>query len=261
MNKYIVCLLAIALLLPAWAVGSAEPVPEPDIVIPLATNDSGKVRIQTASRNFNFPYNTYVISSINGENVVLDPFAMPPKDIVDFNPVAIVSTHEHYDHNDKIFTASYDCEVLLYEKGEIKTKDFRIYTVHGLHMGDDPAKSIVNYIAVVEVDGLRIAHMGDIGQTKLTREQLDEIGEIDIAFMQFENSYSDVTLENEKGFRIIEQINPKIVIPTHFTFLGLKALEEKYGPITEVVNKLEITKDELPETHLNVYRILNNYQY
>lgn len=260
MKKYVVCLLAIPLLLQVSAGGSAEPAP--DLVIPLATNDSGKVRIQTASRGLDYPYNTYVISSINGENVVLDPYAMPSKEIVDFNPVAIVSTHQHFDHCDMNFTFAYDCQTLLFEEGEIKTKDFRIYTVYGLHLGDNPEKkSMPNYIAVVEVDGLRIAHMGDIGQTELTKEQLTKIGKIDIAFMQFENPLSNMSVKNEKGFRIIEQINPKIVVPTHCTALGLKALEERYGPITEVINKLEITKDELPGTPLNVYRILNKYKY
>src|SRR5690554_4926303 len=63
MKKYVVCLLAIPLLLQVSAGGSAEPAP--DLVIPLATNDSGKVRIQTASRDLDYPYNTYVISSID----------------------------------------------------------------------------------------------------------------------------------------------------------------------------------------------------
>lgn len=238
-----------------------KPTPKPDLVIPLTTNDSGKVRIQTASYSKDQPYNSYVISSIKGENVVLDPYSMPPKKLVDFNPVAIVNTHEHYDHNDKIFTESYDCEIIKYEKGEIKTNDFNIYTVYGLHKGDDPEKTIVNYIAVVEVDGLRIAHMGDIGQTYLTEEQLDEIGEIDIAFMQFENSYSAMSLDNEKGFKLIEQLNPKIIIPTHYSKKARLVLEEKYGPITEVENILEITAEDLPQEHLSVYIILNKHKY
>lgn len=103
--------------------------------------------------------------------------------------------------------------------------------------------------------------MGDIGQTALTQDQLTELGEIDIAFMQFENSYSDMSLDNEKGFNIIEQLNPKIVILTHYTDAALPVLEERYGKITEVDNLLEITKEELPEGKLNVYHILNTHKY
>ncbi|NLO10007.1 MAG: hypothetical protein GX129_09110, partial [Clostridiales bacterium] len=118
-----------------------------------------------------------------------------------------------------------------------------------------------NVIIVLEVDGLRIAHMGDIGQTELTEEQLTGLGEIDIAFMQFENSYSSMTLKNEKGFYLIEQLNPTIVIPTHYSLNALPLLEEKYGAITKIENKLDINKEDLPEGSMNVYIISNEYKY
>jgi hypothetical protein len=237
------------------------PTPNPDLVLPQVINDSGKVRIQTASISTSYPYNSYVISSVNGENVVVDPTAMPPKNIVDINPVAILSTHPHKDHVDDAFIESYDCHVILYEKAEIQTNDFNIYTIWSSHNNDLIQESNQNVIIVLEVDGLRIAHMGDIGQTELTKEQLTELGEIDIAFMQFENGYSSMSLRNEKGFNLIEQLNPTIVIPTHYSLSSIPVFEERYGSITEVKNILEITKDELPEGSLNVYRILNEYKY
>ena len=58
---------------------TSAPTPEPDLILPQATNDSGKVRIQTASKSIAYPYNSYIISSVNGENVVLDPTEMPKR--------------------------------------------------------------------------------------------------------------------------------------------------------------------------------------
>ncbi len=103
--------------------------------------------------------------------------------------------------------------------------------------------------------------MGDIGQNELTEEQLDAIGEIDIAFMQFENSYSRMNLDNLKGFTMIEQVNPRIVIPTHYTDKSRTLLEEKYGAITVVENLLEISNIELPEGDLPVYEMTNTHRY
>ncbi|NLO10619.1 MAG: hypothetical protein GX129_12250 [Clostridiales bacterium] len=237
------------------------PTPEPELVLPQATNDSGKVRIQTASISTTHPYTSYVISSVKGENVVVDPTAMPPINVVDFKPVAIISTHPHNDHVDSVFTRSYDCHKLYYEKGEIQTNDFNIYTILSSHSNDIIKEANQNVIIVLEVDGLRIAHMGDIGQTELTEEQLTDLGEIDIAFMQFENSYSSMTLKNEKGFYLIEQLNPTIVIPTHYSLNALPILEEKYGAITKIENKLDINKEDLPEGPMNVYIISNEYKY
>lgn len=232
-----------------------------DIVLPLTVNESGEVMIQTVSGNKTYPFNSYIITSPDGECVVVDPSMMPSKDLVDLNPAAIISTHLHPDHTDARFWDSYDCEKLLYEKGELTTKDFKIYTIPSSHSGDSFGENSGNVIAVFEVAGLRIAHMGDIGQTKLTEEQLTALGEIDIAFMQFVNSYSNMFIENEKGFNLIEQLNPKVIIPTHFTKDSLPAIEEHYGTITEFDNLLMISEEDLPEKNLTVYRILNNHKY
>jgi Predicted Zn-dependent hydrolases of the beta-lactamase fold len=239
---------------------AATATPKPvDLILPTTVNDTGKVLIQTVSNSPTYPFNSYIITSVNGESVVVDPTLMPLKSVIDINPAAIVSTHSHSDHNDIIYERAYDCPQILYKKMDIKTKDFKIYTVASAHNADKIDDS--NFIAVFEVNGLRIAHMGDIGQSKLTKEQLKEIGKIDIAFMQFENSYSSMDLDNEKGFKLIEQLNPKIVIPTHYTEDGLNKLKEKYGEVKEMDNILAISKEDLPDKSLNVYRILNKHKY
>lgn len=239
----------------------AEPTPVPEgLVLPLTTNASGKVMIQTVSKSASYPYNSYIITSINGESVILDPTSMPKKEEVNLKPAAILSTHSHPDHIDDRFFNAYDCEKLLYKKGEINTKDFHIYTIQCAHDGDVIAETSLNVIIVVEVDGLRIAHMGDIGQTTLTEEQLKELGAIDIAFMQFENPYSNMSLENRKGFNMMEQLKPKIIIPTHYTDAALPVFEADYGTITEVENVLEIAKKDIPEQTC-MYRILNKHVY
>ncbi len=44
-----------------------------------------------------------------------------------------------------------------------------------------------NHIYIVDMGGLRIAHFGDIGQEQLTQEQLEALGEVDIALTQLVN--------------------------------------------------------------------------
>lgn len=230
------------------------------LVLPKVGNDTGNVLIQTVSASTTYPTNSYIITSSNGESVVVDPTSMPNKSIVDINPAAICSTHAHDDHKDDAYTNSYKVPTILYKKGDIKTKDFHIYSIPSSHNGDNFTESSGNVIIVFEVDGLRIAHMGDVGQTKLTQEQLTALGSIDIAFMQFENSYSDMSMTNKKGINIIKQVNPKIIIPTHY-FSSWTTLEENLGKLTEFDNILEISKDKLPTTNLNIYRILNKHKY
>lgn len=232
-----------------------------DLVLPHTDNTSGKVQIQTVSGSLSYKYNSYIITSAEGESVVVDPTSMPSVDIVDINPAAIISTHAHDDHVSKKFTDAYDCQKIMYTKADINTKDFHIYTVPSSHVDDTILDEATNYIVVFEVDGIRIAHMGDIGQTVLTDEQLAAIGNIDIAFMQFENSYSNMSLKNEKGFNLIEQLNPKIIIPTHYTDAAIPVLTEKYGVISEFDNVLAVSMEDLPEKALTVYHITNTHKY
>lgn len=241
---------------------AASPTPVPkDLVLPVTTNDTGKVLIQTVSGSKTYLYTSYIISSIKGENIVIDATTMPKPEVVDLKPVAMLQTHTHPDHSDYVYTNSYDVPKLMSKKGELQVGDYNIYTIPSSHSNDTIVEDGSNVIVVVEVDGLRIAHMGDVGQTKLTEDQLKSLGKIDIAFMQFENSYSDMSLDNEKGFTMMEQLQPNIIIPTHYSDKALKVLEEKYGTITEVENILEISKEDLPENSMNIYRILNTHKY
>lgn len=233
--------------------------PKPVPVLPLTSNSTGKVQIQTVSGNEAYPFNTYVITSAEGESVIVDPTMMPPRSMVELNPALIVSTHGHSDHTDTNWVATYDCKKISYFQADMKTRDFRVYTVLSAHQGKTLGSS--NVIAVFEVNGLRIAHMGDIGQDALTKEQLKAIGPIDIAFMQFENNYSSMNLQNEKGFKLIEQLNPSVIIPTHYTDQAIPVIESKYGKITDFANVLAVSPDDIPAKKLTVWHISNTHKY
>ena len=244
------------------AAPSVEPVEsEPAYVLPLVENTSGKVQIQTVSESSTYPYTSYIITSTNGESIVLDPTYMPSKDVVDIKPSAIISTHNHPDHVDSTFTQSYDCPHFTGEVCSLDTTDFKIFTIASSHSGDTIYDLPSNVLTAVDVDGLRIVHMGDIGQTALTDEQLKALGHVDVAFMQFDNSYSDMSLDNEKGFKLIEQLQPTIIIPTHYHDDALPVFKQHYGEIQEFDNVLTISQDDLPTNPLNMFRILNNHVY
>ncbi len=240
---------------------TAAEIESADLVLPVTENTSGKVQIQTVSASPGYPFNSYLITSTNGEMVVVDPTFMPSKKVIDLKPAAIISTHDHMDHTDKIFTNANDCPNIMYTVTDMNTNDFHIYTIASSHSGDTFDDNSGNIIVVFEVDGLRIAHFGDCGQTALTDEQLEKIGSIDIAFMQFENSYSDMSVQNQKGFNILKQVNPTIVIPTHCADAGFKEIDDNYGGLTKVENIFEISKEDLPQDQLHFYQITNTHKY
>lgn len=232
-----------------------------DLVLPVTENNSGKVQIQTVSASPGYPFNSYLITSTNGEMVVVDPTVMPYKKTIDLHPAAIVSTHNHGDHMDLMFNKANECPQLMYTVEDMNTNDFHIYTVATSHADDNVSDNSGNIIAIFEVDGLRIAHFGDCGQTALTDEQLEKIGKIDIAFMQFENTFSNMSVYNQKGFNVMKQVNPTIVIPTHCSNPGFEEIDKNYGGLTQFENILEISKEDLPEDQLHFYQITNTHKY
>jgi L-ascorbate metabolism protein UlaG (beta-lactamase superfamily) len=129
----------------------------------------------------------------------------------------LLTTHKHPDHVNDAFLASFKGQQIFVKEGEIKLPDVTMRGIASAHNASDPLKpeNGTNYIYIVDMGGLRIVHFGDIGQDALTPEQLTVLGKVDIAITQFDNSYSNMNVSNKKGFRLMDQVKPRLIIATH----------------------------------------------
>jgi L-ascorbate metabolism protein UlaG (beta-lactamase superfamily) len=97
-----------------------------------------------------------------------------------------------------------------------KIKDVRVRTVATYHDDMEGLKHGKNSVLVIEVDGWRIVHLGDLGH-ELTSEQLKAItkdGPIDVLMIPVGGVY---TLNGSEAKRVLKQLNPKeYVIPMHY---------------------------------------------
>ena len=64
-----------------------------------------------------------------------------------------------------------------------------------------------NVVFAVELDGIRVAHLGDIAHT-LTEEKIGEIGPIDVACVPIGGQLSAT-----RAAEVVAQLDPKIVVP------------------------------------------------
>jgi len=125
-----------------------------------------------------------------------------------------------------------------------------VYGLPSSHSPQDPigtgAES--NWIFLIVTGGLRIAHFGDIGQKQLTEEQLNQLGRVDIAIMQFVNPRSDISVENGKGFMLMQQLDPKLIIPTaHAGLTALKVAKDHWPCFASDQEVLVLNPGKLPE--------------
>ena len=86
----------------------------------------------------------------------------------------------------------------------------------------------------IDVDGVRIIHCGDLGQSKLSDEQLAALGRVDVLLVPVGGVY---TIDGAGAAAIIAQINPRIVVPIHYTTPALKFELQGIEPFVDAVRK------------------------
>lgn len=190
---------------------------------------------------------SFLVKSPAGVQVVMDPYMV----IDGLKADVITVTHAHPDHVDTFFQEdmlALGVPLFVNTKMNWAKSDVRIFSVPGMHnpVPVTPAQP-TNTIFVVETAGLRVAHFGDLGQIEFTPEQLADLGRIDVAFMQFDNMYSDLKASEGRAFRLMATIAPRLIIPTHAGGESWVKLREAYGASLDVGEVLRVATDTLPE--------------
>lgn len=83
------------------------------------------------------------------------------------------------------------------------------------------------------VDAFRCLHLAD-NSHQLTKNQIKELGQVDILFLPMPKSKSE---NIDVELTIIEDLKPKIVIPSHTIPLSLKTVRRGYKVIYEKISK------------------------
>jgi len=191
-------------------------------------------------------------------SVIIDPFdpdftgLKTPKD---FSANMVLVSHDHKDHNNsKAVTdvASGKTPMTFTRPGEYEIAGVVITGIKSFHDNSEGSERGSNTIFHMLFDNLNIVHLGDLGQVKLTEEQVAQIGETDILLIPVGSVY---TINSKAASEIVSQLEPKIIIPMHYKTEGLKfELEGVEGFLKEMgaesvtaASKLTITKDKLPE--------------
>lgn len=192
-------------------------------------------------------------------SLLIDPFSKeiglkPPK----IKDQIVLVTHSHYDHNN--LESLPDDAFLINGPGEYEVKDIYIKGIQSFHDKFQGQERGLNTIYFIKFDDINLAHLGDLGQEKLSESQIDALGAVDILMIPVGGIY---TINYKEAVGIINQIEPKIVIPMHYKIPGLninldgveKFLKE-LGLTPEKIDKsYKIQKKNLPSEELKVLLI------
>jgi len=154
----------------------------------------------------------FLITSTDGKRVLTDPFGAGIGYTVPSVEADVVSvSHSHGDHNN-VSMAKGKPEVVS-TAGESAPAGMSFLGVMSDHDDAGGSKRGKNIIFVWEMDGMHLAHLGDLGQPELTDDQIAKIGKVDIIFIPVGGLY---TIDAKQATRVIEQLTPKLVFPMHY---------------------------------------------
>jgi L-ascorbate metabolism protein UlaG (beta-lactamase superfamily) len=125
-------------------------------------------------------------------------------------------SHAHPDH---AYTRSITAGLTLTRPGEYEYRDLLVTGVRAFHDGERGQQRGENMVFAVEIDGVHVCHLGDLGHL-LSEEQLAELGPIDVLLVPVGG---ETTITPAEAAEVVAQVSPKIVIPMHFATDGASA--------------------------------------
>lgn len=177
----------------------------------------------------------FTVTAKGGQLLLTDPpdasvgYPLPP-----LTPDVITVSHSHYDHS---AVSGFDQKALIVNKTEsVSAGVFQISCVRSYHDEKQGRQRGENRIYRIDVDGIRVAHLGDLGHL-MGRDQL---GEIDVLLVPVGGVY---TVDPRQAAQLIRELKPRAAIPMHYrtpqsTLQQLAGLEdflsEWQGPVKAV---------------------------
>lgn len=187
-----------------------------------------------------------LVMSTKNETVIIDPklSLVGLKDATIKNGVVVATQHD--------FAVSTEDQLLVDGPGEYETMNVAIKGIAAERMIDhDKSKQATMYR--IEIGDVAAAVIGHVA-VPLTEDQLEQLGIIDIAIVPVGGS--GYTLDAHQAVTVVKELNPKVVIPTHYADRALKyevpqmdleAFTKELGAPVESTPKFKIKNGALPE--------------
>jgi len=183
----------------------------------------------------------FLITTSQGTKVAIDPHAIEQFGRQTVSADVVLMTHLHPDHvRLEVIENKDKAKVLpgLKQAGgeagrqprvawnpiEETFKDVRIRNVGTFHDTQQGMERGRNSVFIVEADGLKIVHLGDLGHV-LSDDQVRQIGPVDVLMVPVGGVY---TINGSKAKEVVAQLKPKrYVLPMHY---GTRTFDDVLPP-------------------------------
>ena len=200
-------------------------------------------------------HSCFLISSSAGVRIVTDPYesrgfngSLGYKPVRENADIVTVS-HEHSDHN--YVKGIPGAPEIIRKTGHHEVRGIEIDGVLTCHDKTDGRQRGLNTVFCLDVNGVRICHLGDLGHG-LSAKEIAAIGRVDVLFIPVGGYF---TIDAVEATRVAAALKSRIVIPMHFKtpvldfpIAGVEDfLKGKLHVKRLDASEVEITRSNLPQ--------------
>ena len=174
---------------------------------------------------------SFTITNEKGTKIITDPFVDGiGYKVKELYAEIVTVSHDHFDHN--YLEAIKSNFTAIRERGQFKINGIEIKGTKTYHDTESGSLRGENTVYTYDIDGVNVCHLGDLGH-ELSKEQVKSIGIVDVLMIPVGGLY---TIDGEIAAKVVNQLNPKVVIPMHYQ---TEVLVPEFGELAKADNFLE----------------------
>jgi len=178
---------------------------------------------------------------LRGRNaaVVTDPY--PPSiglKLQRMDADLVTISHEHDNHN---YTQAVREAYEIRGPGEYEVAGVSVIGFQTYHDADKGAKHGRNTVFLIEIDDVRICHLGDLGH-RLDDTDAETVSSVDVLLVPVGGR---TAINAAQAAEVVRQLEPRYVVPMHYAIPGLKL---ELDPIDRFLKEMGVnTAEPLPK--------------
>jgi L-ascorbate metabolism protein UlaG (beta-lactamase superfamily) len=182
---------------------------------------------------------SFTITADDGTVIVTDPYEPGGfGGAINYEPIpdsadAVLVSHDHADHN-YVQGLQGSPEVL---KGSGQIGNISITAIDTFHDESQGSERGINTVFSISVDGINICFVGDLGH-QLSSSQISKLGDVDVLLVPIGGTF---TLDAEGAVALIENIDPRLVVPMHFK---TEKCDLPIGEVENFIGRMEKVKKQ-----------------
>ena len=161
---------------------------------------------------------------------------------MDAEVVTVSHDHENHSFTQVVRDGAYE----IHGPGEYEIAGVSVIGVPTYHDSEKGAKHGRNTVYLIEIDEVRVCHLGDLGH-KLEDTSAEAVATPDVLLVPVGGLSA---MNAAQAAEVVRQLEPRYVVPMHYAIPGVKV---KLEPVDRFLKEMGVTASE-PQPKLSVQK-------